>query len=236
MLGSSLDYEETLQRVARLAVPRLADWCAVELPDERGELEQVALAHVDPALVETARALRERYPPRPGRARSALRGAAHGRGAAARARSPTSCSRRSCTDAEQLAAVRELGLRSAMIVPMIARRPDARRDDVRLLRERAPLHASATSRSRRSSPRARRPRSRTRACTPSARRSRGRCRPACCPSELPRRAGLALRRRLPAGQRGAEVGGDFYDVVPGRGRAHGAARRRDRQGRARPRR
>ena len=50
-LASSLDYEETLQRVAQLAVPRLADWCAIELPDERGQLQQVALAHVDPARV-----------------------------------------------------------------------------------------------------------------------------------------------------------------------------------------
>ena len=60
VLGSSLDVEETLQRVARLVVPRMADWCAIELPDERGELEQLAVAHVDPTKVETARALRER--------------------------------------------------------------------------------------------------------------------------------------------------------------------------------
>ena len=33
-LSSSLEYEETLRLVARLAVPRLADWCAVELPDD----------------------------------------------------------------------------------------------------------------------------------------------------------------------------------------------------------
>ena len=64
-LASSLDYEETLQRVAQLAVPQLADWCAIELPDERGRLQQVALAHVDPARVEEGRALRERYPPDP---------------------------------------------------------------------------------------------------------------------------------------------------------------------------
>ena len=64
-LSSSLEYEETLQRVARLAVPRLADWCAVELPDDRGTLQQVALAHADPARVDQARAMRERYPPDP---------------------------------------------------------------------------------------------------------------------------------------------------------------------------
>ena len=35
-LASSLDYERTLQQVADLAVPGLADWCAVSLPDGRG--------------------------------------------------------------------------------------------------------------------------------------------------------------------------------------------------------
>ena len=64
-LASSLEYEDTLQRVAQLAVPQLADWCAIELPDERGRLQQVALAHVDPARVEQARAMRERFPPDP---------------------------------------------------------------------------------------------------------------------------------------------------------------------------
>ncbi len=64
-LSSSLDYEETLQSVARLAVPQLADWCAVEMPDEWGGLQQVALAHVDPEKVALGQRMRERYPPRP---------------------------------------------------------------------------------------------------------------------------------------------------------------------------
>ena len=64
-LSSSLDYEETLQRIARLAVPQVADWCAVEMPDDWGALQQVALAHVDPAKVALGRRMRERYPPSP---------------------------------------------------------------------------------------------------------------------------------------------------------------------------
>src|SRR3954471_17677416 len=53
-LSSSLDYEETLQRVARLAVPGLADWCAVDVIDAGGRLDQVAVAHVDPDKVAFA--------------------------------------------------------------------------------------------------------------------------------------------------------------------------------------
>src|SRR5581483_1321506 len=64
-LGSSLDYEPTLRQVASLAVPRMADWCGVEILGPDGQLEQLAVAHVDPAKRELAREWRRRWPPRP---------------------------------------------------------------------------------------------------------------------------------------------------------------------------
>src|SRR5207247_1007375 len=64
-LSASLDYHRTLAQVARLAVPRLADWCGVEMVDEGGALRQLAVAHVDPAKVRLARQFRKRYPPHP---------------------------------------------------------------------------------------------------------------------------------------------------------------------------
>ncbi|HEY8303463.1 MAG TPA: GAF domain-containing protein, partial [Solirubrobacteraceae bacterium] len=42
VLASSLDYNETLRRVARLTVPQLASWCAIDLLNEQGEIERVA--------------------------------------------------------------------------------------------------------------------------------------------------------------------------------------------------
>ncbi len=57
VLASSMDYGETLQRVARLAVPQLADWCAVDLLDERGKIERVAVHHADPRQLELAERL-----------------------------------------------------------------------------------------------------------------------------------------------------------------------------------
>ena len=54
-LGGSLDFEETLRTVAQLAVPQIADWCAVDLVDELGEVQRLAVSHVDPAQAETAR-------------------------------------------------------------------------------------------------------------------------------------------------------------------------------------
>jgi PAS domain S-box-containing protein len=64
VLGSSLDPERTLQRLAELAVPQLADWCTVSLPDGHGGIRAAAVAHVDPEKVAFARRIGERYPVR----------------------------------------------------------------------------------------------------------------------------------------------------------------------------
>ncbi len=63
VLASSLDYAETLQRIARLAVPQIADWCAVELVNEKHEIERVAVHHPDPAKLELAEQLNRDYRP-----------------------------------------------------------------------------------------------------------------------------------------------------------------------------
>src|SRR5947209_11309543 len=63
-LMSSLDYQETLRNVAWLAVPELADWCAVDLVDESGRRQQVVAAHPDPQKLVLAEQLR-RYEPDP---------------------------------------------------------------------------------------------------------------------------------------------------------------------------
>ena len=62
ILASSLDYEQTLQGVADMVVPELADWCGVSLPDGRGAIRTVAVAHQDPDKVALARRLAETYP------------------------------------------------------------------------------------------------------------------------------------------------------------------------------
>jgi PAS domain S-box-containing protein len=56
-LSSSLDYEETLRRVCRLAVPALADYCVIDLVED-GELRRVEAAHADPALQEVMERLK----------------------------------------------------------------------------------------------------------------------------------------------------------------------------------
>jgi PAS domain S-box-containing protein len=54
-MNASLDYEATLANVARIAVPVIADGCAVVMVHDR-ELSALATAHVDPAKAECMRA------------------------------------------------------------------------------------------------------------------------------------------------------------------------------------
>jgi two-component sensor histidine kinase len=60
-LDSSIDYETTLKTVAKMAVPRLADWCAIELAEDGG-VRTVAVAHVEPHKEDLVWKLQGRYP------------------------------------------------------------------------------------------------------------------------------------------------------------------------------
>jgi len=64
-LASSLDYEQTMAAMARMAVPHISDWCVVDMMGDDGVLRRVAVAHVDPEKVEFARDVQRRYPPDP---------------------------------------------------------------------------------------------------------------------------------------------------------------------------
>ncbi|MGZ4267580.1 MAG: SpoIIE family protein phosphatase [Solirubrobacteraceae bacterium] len=119
VLASSLDYEETLARVARLAIGTLADWCGVSLPGEHGELRSVAVAHVDPSLVRYARELNERFPSRMDDPTGAAEVIRSGTSQVFNEITPELLEQ-SGADPEQLAAIDRLGMRAAMIVPMVA--------------------------------------------------------------------------------------------------------------------
>lgn len=120
VLASSLDYQTTLVNVARLAVPRIADWCVVDIVEEDGSIQRLAVAHVDPAKEELASEVQRRYPSDP----SSSQGVA----AAIRAGEPRLFPEISdaqlvaaARDPEHLAMLRRLGFRSAMVVPLVAR-------------------------------------------------------------------------------------------------------------------
>ncbi len=62
ILASSLDYQTTLASIVRLVVPALADWCAIHLLDDDGNINLLEVAHEDPRKVEWLMQWREQYP------------------------------------------------------------------------------------------------------------------------------------------------------------------------------
>ncbi len=61
LLSSSLDVETTLASIARLAVPRLADWCVVYVLDDHGSIRRLALEHSG-HLAADVQAVLDRHP------------------------------------------------------------------------------------------------------------------------------------------------------------------------------
>jgi PAS domain S-box-containing protein len=119
VLASSLNYEETLAQVARLAVPELGDWCGVSIPDDRGFIRSVAVAHVDPGKVAFAREYNARYP---GHVDDPTGSAQVMREGVSQLVNdiPDELLAASIPDPERLAQIRAIGMRSVLIVPMIA--------------------------------------------------------------------------------------------------------------------
>ena len=120
MLSESLDLDETLRKIAELSVPAIADWCAIDLTTEEKAPRRVAIVHADPKKIELAEAMRKRYPPDWDAAHGVANVLRTGR-AELYEEIPDAMLVRSTRDAEHLRLVRDLGMRSAMCVPMISR-------------------------------------------------------------------------------------------------------------------
>lgn len=119
-LADSLDYEETLTTVAGMSLPYLEAWCIVDVVDERGEVRRLGVLHHDPEKQEAARALHERYPPRPDDAMGAPRVIRTGRPEMV-FDVPDEALVATSHDDEHLELLRKLGVSSYVIVPMVAR-------------------------------------------------------------------------------------------------------------------
>jgi PAS domain S-box-containing protein len=206
----TLDYEGTISRIAQMAVPALADWCAVDIVERGGSVRQLAVAHLDPTTIEWAKAFPERF-------RVDL-DAQQGIGAVVRTGRPELYPVVSpdMTDAvartpEQLEAIRALRMHSLMIVPLIARGrtlgamtfvcAESGRSydeaDLRLAEDIAARAALALDN-------ARLYRERDRVANT--------LQQSMLPGPLPEIAGLELSARYRAAGEGIDVGGDFYDV------------------------
>jgi signal transduction histidine kinase len=120
LLSESLDYEKTLVRLGRLCVQSLADWCVIDVLTEGRDIQRLAGAHSDPAKEPLLEQLQERYPAR--------WDSSHPAAWVLRNHKPLLMSeltdefvRSHCEDDEHMRLIRELGTRTALAVPLVAR-------------------------------------------------------------------------------------------------------------------
>ena len=211
LLGASLDYEGALEGVALMAVPTVADWCAIELVTDDGSLRRCAVAHADPAKTELVRMLGDRWPRRTSDP--------FGAGKVIRTGEPESFAeiddslllQVAAGDPEHLRVLRELGPRSSVVVPLqtvpgkiigalaLASTTPRRFDavDAALATELGRRCAVAVENARLYAERDRIART---------------LQQSLLPPDLPAIPGVTIEARFrPAGE-GIEMGGDFYDA------------------------
>ncbi len=208
-LSASLDLDSTLAAVSHLCIPQIADWCIVDLFGQGRGIERAVVAHADPAGEAVARELR---------VRPAVESSAAGIGKAIRTGRAELFPEVSddvlvliAQDTAHLSALRALGARSAMVVPLATRgqtlgaifllaAESGRRfdeEDLAFAREIARRAALAIDNARIHEERS------SIAATLQA---------SLLPPRLPRLPGVAVASRFRAAGEAHVVGGDFFDV------------------------
>ena len=119
-LAELTDYKSTLQKVAGLAVPFFADWCAADMQEADGSLRRLAVAHSDPAKLQLAHELFRRYPPRPSDPHGVMKVLRTGE-PDWMAMIPDSLLVESAEDEDHLRILRQLSLKSFICVPLRSR-------------------------------------------------------------------------------------------------------------------
>lgn len=119
LLAATLDTRQTVRTIAYLCVPRLADWCLVDLVED-DEIRTAETAHRDAARGGTVRRLKERYPPHPDTPWGAYRVIRTGE-PVLRTRLTDDELESMARDGEHLRMLRELGAAGTIIVPLTVR-------------------------------------------------------------------------------------------------------------------
>lgn len=121
VLATTLSPDAIVQRLARFVVPRVADWCVVQVIDETGRLQPVEVVHQDAALAERMRALIGRAPSSPRQEESAADVVARGRSSLLTHITDDKLVARAAGDADLLQFLRDMRLCSVISVPLQAR-------------------------------------------------------------------------------------------------------------------
>ena len=119
-LSLSLDWRAGLRAVAELAVPRIADWCAIHVLEEDGTIASLTVEHMDPDKLVFAQELQARYPPDPLGERG-IAGVIRTGESRLVADMPPDAFAEGARDEIHEQLLRQLGLRSFLCVPISAR-------------------------------------------------------------------------------------------------------------------
>jgi DNA-binding response OmpR family regulator len=212
VLARTTGYEETLRSLAAVAVPTLGDICLIDVVDEGQGLRRLASRHVDPARQSLVDLLASFYPPDP----QGLHPSAEVLRTGSSIWSETMSEeflRRTSRNEEHYQLTKQLGFCSFMTVPLsdrgevlgaitlISSSPERRfgPQDLSLAEALAGQVAAVVGKARRYEE------EHVAAHTLQS---------SLLPSALPTVTGLSVAVRYLPGSRGAEVGGDWYDVVP----------------------
>ena len=117
--SSSLDYRNTLTTLAQLAVPFLADWCALDVIDGDGKIARLAAAHSDPEKTAIVQEIERRYPTDP-EAESGVPGVIRSGRPEFLREIPAHLIAAIARHSEHLQLIEALGLRSCVVVPLAA--------------------------------------------------------------------------------------------------------------------
>ncbi|HET6849773.1 MAG TPA: SpoIIE family protein phosphatase [Gaiellales bacterium] len=210
VFARTLDYRETLADVANLAVPQLADCCIVDVV-EPGGLHQLATVHVEPGRMDRIAELERRYPADAREPRSPV-GAVLRAGEATVLPEITELFLETMTrDEAHRQALRELGLTSLIIAPLVARGRTL--GAITFIQDVSGRHydaqdlATAESLADRAAVAIDNARLHQAQVDIATTLQRG-----LLPLRLPELEGIELATRYVAAGEGQEVGGDFYDV------------------------
>ena len=121
VLASSLDFDETLKTIPKLAVPGIADWSSVDVLDENGAIERVAVAHSDPVKLERGWEVSRRFPPQPSESSGVAKVLRTGELEFMPEIAPELLEQARGRDPEMAELLEELGLHALICVPIRAR-------------------------------------------------------------------------------------------------------------------
>jgi serine phosphatase RsbU (regulator of sigma subunit)/PAS domain-containing protein len=208
LLSSTLDVDETLEHAAAAIVPEIADWCCIDMPDERGRLRRRALADV--ARRAELDVIRDAFD---------LDGDDGPAGAMRDCRSrlvgrvDDEALRRWAVDDAAFRTLQRAGLRSVLIVPLVAAgraigaMTMATDASARVLgRPELELASEVAVRAGIAVENARVHGARTHIATTLQR--------SLLPPRLPAVPGMTIAARFRAAGEATDVGGDFYDIFP----------------------